>query len=109
MPGMNAHCGTPSAYDAWVAAVASHEGEHEKNYNDCADSQEFATTIITVEGTLGDEVGNAVDDWNTFVAELQSGMDHGVGSRAVTVWNHHPGYWYTEALVQGHDGTECPS
>ena len=110
MPGMNAHCGTPSAYDGWVGAVEAHERDHEANYNGCAASQEFADTIAEVEGTLGDRVGEAVRNWNReFVAELASGMDHGVGPRTATVWNHHSGYWYTEAYVEGHAGSPCPS
>jgi hypothetical protein len=55
MPGMNAHCGTPAAYGAWVAAVAAHEGEHESNYNDCAGSTTFAETITTEALVLGHE------------------------------------------------------
>ena len=45
----------------------------------------------------------------TLVARLDTGMDDGVGKREATVWNHHSGLWYTEALVLGHEGSPCPS
>ena len=108
MAGVNDHCGTSSAYEAWVAEVDAHEREHESNYNVCAASHEFTYTIFDIEATLADQVGDAVDDWNEFVAELDAGMDDGVGKREATVWNHHSGFWYTEALVLGHEGSPCP-
>ena len=109
MDEMNDHCGKPSAYDAWVAAVEAHEREHESKYNGCAESTKFANTITEVEGALANKVGKAVEDWKEFVKDLQTGTDYGVGKREATVWNHHPGHWHTEALTLGHSGTECPS
>lgn len=111
MAGVNDHCGTSSAYDAWVAAVEAHEREHEKKYNGCAESTEFADTLAEVEGALGQQetVDEALKKWNKFVARLAAGMDDGVGKRNATVWNYHEGFWYTEALVLGHEGSPCPS
>ena len=45
----------------------------------------------------------------TLEAKLAAGMDDGVGKREATVWNYHEGFWYTEALVLGHEGSPCPS